>query len=456
MDVLNPAGPTSGTLDSKDSDMNDQGGPKVREMNRYFESIIPILREMHGIDDAAFWKMVLYWYVTDRIKSKGRLEGIHAVPYDHVAHKEMFRSDRKERLNRNAVDSIVDIAKISHRGQRHKFPVVVLYLTARYIVFKLMNRERGRSRRRVLETLSEQQADSWLKFALLHMPTVLVEDLDFYASVKIDVEDPVDMRKIKNGFAVAYASRKLKGRTTRLMQHGANYGELKDHAGTCIESRLPDEYFTWGWRYADNHVPGQSPRLESFAREYRQYSENETGNTILVALPVNRKDGFEENFSRFLSLLRAKELTDSWQFSIRKKPRKIVAGEPVERDEETLKSIGSEFSMDMGASSPRAIADARLVVVFDHPATMFLESIFVEKPTLAIASTLGEYRQEYLPHVRFLLECGILHQTVESLVERLEGVVEEPAKWWNEVKSSQGYAKYKATYCGWVQADPAG
>jgi putative transferase (TIGR04331 family) len=112
--------------------------------------------------------------------------------------------------------------------------------------------------------------------------------------------------------------------------------------------------------------------------------------------------------------------------------------------------------MDMGASSPRAIADARLVVVFDHPATMFLESIFVEKPTLAIASTLGEYRQEYLPHVRFLLECGILHQTVESLVERLEGVVEEPAKWWNEVKSSQGYAKYKATYCGWVQADPAG
>lgn len=54
-----------------------------------------------------------------------------------------------------------------------------------------------------------------------------------------------------------------------LHQHGGAYGEYPSHAGSIIEPRISDRFYSWGWTDgSEKLVPGQPYRLEDLKRHY--------------------------------------------------------------------------------------------------------------------------------------------------------------------------------------------
>ena len=86
---------------------------------------------------------------------------------------------------------------------------------------------------------------------------------------------------------------------------------------------------------------------------------------------------------------------------------------------------------------------SRIVVHWSHPATNFLECIFVDQPVVAVSSDL-EKTAIFRPFFDYFMAAGVLHEKPEFLIEHLNQI--EPETWWKEVMADPRYEQFKEIF----------
>lgn len=425
------------------------------EYLRFRARLIPIMRELHGVGSTNFWAIALFYFVGDTLKAGIDNQEKEGIGYDDVAHKELTRWGRAERIHRTAFHNLWEIARESrglhsqsepdsvHVPLNSKFQKLV-FLLLFMVRYWTRRKKPGSLKRQRLSLLAGEMNDEALSCALRHMPVHLVEDFDFYRAMKICYSHPLDTRKMKNGLAVSFASLAERGGTIRLKQHGGFYGEIQSK--DQVEIALPTFYHTWGWAYESHHVPDRAEQLDSFARKFSALKRS--GTDLLVILPTY----LDEHHSRRLrdiwpelaSIARGAQL----RLILRHRPRKVEQAEQAEQNKlrEMLKGTPITFSRHRFLEN--ALADARLSICVSHPATSFLQCLKVSSPVLAMISNRSDYIPQYLGFVTDLEKLGILHASTDSLLATASEVAGDPAVWWSEIEGDQRMFRYRANFCG--------
>lgn len=312
--------------------------------------------------------MALYWYITDVIKTGSAI--LKSPPYDEICYKELGRGqNRGKRVRFRKIRNITYVARRkTNKAQPEKLLQLRFILLAfcEYLYFKFLSSAHGRKKRKRLEVIGREDPGYFLCSAIKNIPKCYVEDLDFYYSSTVSTDYPVDTRLLKGGYSVAYSSRIDRGLPTSLAQHGAFYGEAKTK-GTEIESRLPDYFYTWGWKYAPNHVPHKPNQLMRFSNKM---NSNEKKHLVLIVLPSRLN---EENLNEAAQLYHeinglARNL--GLDVVIRPRPHK-----PKNKRDIVLRKLksffGNEVLIDKSSDAAASVSRAFLVVCVSHPATVF-------------------------------------------------------------------------------------
>lgn len=419
--------------------------PRVRE---YQNALIFYLQKIHGTGSVRFWTLATFWYVVDVVKAGNCQEASNLIPYDYVAFKELHRGCRTERVCRGPFDNIFDIAiKQSGDGRslarRIKFAWHYASLSLRYALFKVRNQSKQLRLREAVNHIYEDSPGDRERKLMRILPKCLVEDFEFYASINAINSTPQDTRNVKNGYAIAYAMRIDRGKETKLRQHGAFYGEVKDHIGTEIESQLCSYYYTWGWKYCNHHVPGSAHTLERIDQKYKKCKNR--NRVILIAMPSLIETADEHVLAEFVGLIQKTSALSQHRFVVRGRPSDKSASEGLERKLESI--VGGGISVHCAGDVSDALAAAKLVICLNHPATLFLQCVYSDIPVMGLARPVGEYHDKYKEHVKELLSLGMLHHSVESLVEFMQPSTEKIQSWWKVVRETRGFLCYQAKYC---------
>lgn len=418
--------------------------------------IIPLMQELHGLGSTNFWAIALYYFVGDTLKAGIENQEKQTIGYDDVAHKELTRWGRAERIHRTAPHNLREIAEEAsglHSQSKPDSVSVPLNSKSQKLAFLLVfmvrywtrRKNSGHLKRQRLNLLAQKINDEALACALRHMPVHLVEDFDFYRAMKICYLAPLDTRKMKNGLAVSFASLAERGGITRLEQHGGFYGETKSK-GTVVETSLPTFYHTWGWAYESHHVPGRAKQLETFARKFS--TQTHEGTDLLVILPTyldeHHGHRLRDIWPELASIARAARL----RLVLRHRPRKVEQADQAEQNRLRELLRGTSVTFSEHRSLENALAVTRLSICVSHPATAFLQCLKVSNPVLGFISDRSDYIPQYLGFVTDLEKLGVLHASSDSLLATASKVAGDPAVWWSQVEGDPRMSRYQENFCG--------
>ena len=218
-------------------------------------------------------------------------------------------------------------------------------------------------------------------------------------------------------------------------QHGGFYGEYKYHNAHHFEGKIADKFMTWGWKIRSNDVPYRAYRLEKFRKNYISL-ENKLYDILLI-YPIIRNRNFE--YVKNESDVFFKKINRSNYPVICSRPRPIAKfnrKSSLSFIPKNLCTIDSGFTNISGL-----ISKSKLIIIFTHPSTTLLECLYIDKPTVAILDNDNEHTEIVKPHYDFLLEKGLLHNSMDSLVKHINSV--DIDLWWNELIIHPKYLGFK-------------
>lgn len=395
-----------------------------------------------------FWNMALYWYIGDLIKSGG---GVLDCPaYDDISHKELSRGQKRtERVQHRTVRNIIKLARSRAENAKPRNLLIMVWLVAylgKYFLFKILNLKKGRSRRRILRNLARECPDDFIAYGISMIPVCYIEDFDFYYAITIDAKGPVDTRSLKGGYSISYSSRVDKGLPTRLAQHGGFTGEIKNSKGTEIEARIPTYYYTWGWRYSDNHIPHEPRRLVRFKSKIDDKLKR---TQILLVLPTHLDESVIEKTKKIYCGLLSSCAELGFDLTIRPRPPKIE-NKRNELLSDLKKAFGEGASIDLSSDVTDSISRSALVLCVAHPATIFLECMYAGEPVIALSDQRYEYHENYKSWVNLLHNKGVLFFEVDDLVDQVNRSLNSIETMWSDIENDLGIREYKKNYCGVV------
>lgn len=435
-------------------------GPEEHLRLRAF--LVPVMQDLHGFGSQQFWNICLFYFILDTLKAEGFCPSKPKTPYDDVAYKELTRWGRPERVNRGILENLAEILQegnMTHQSARSRAVFSQLPSKAKKILFMMRfllrylfrKKRRGAEKRKLLYRAATSIPDKTLARAIRYMPVHLVEDFEFFHCLKMDYPNPLDTRKMKNGLAVTFASFGERGGQTRLMQHGAFYGETQYDN---VETELPTFFHTWGWSYASHHVPGPSDVLDSFARSFSKLPQSEKD--LLVVLPAYLDVDHRKKLELIWPELEAVAERAGMDLRLRPRPRKVPQANTAQQQEIQNLLGNHRVSFSSQTNFETALSKSKLTISLAHPATAFLETLRVNQPILALASDRHAYLPEYEVFFSNLVDLGVLHLTEHSLIKLLDMVVEDPKAWWSEISLDERMVQFKEHFCGRGRADRLG
>lgn len=228
-----------------------------------------------------------------------------------------------------------------------------------------------------------------------------------------------------------------RGSRLAAVQHGGGYGVFRYSALERHESRVGDSWMVWGWaeppakgknlphhrisaalrlKAAPNRAKGESPILFVATAQPRYLYR-------FHSAPVGSQ--WEEYFDwqiRFMASL-----------SPQARDRLLFRPYPQEHGHAVRTRLTERFpDLRWDGARPyyRRLKESRLVVV-DHVATTFLESLAVNAPTVLFwDAERWEVRPEAEPHFESLRRAGILLGSPEEAAEAVSRIQGDPAAWW--------------------------
>lgn len=240
---------------------------------------------------------------------------------------------------------------------------------------------------------------------------------------------------------------------TRLVavQHGGGYGQYGRIWQEVVEREVVDSYWTWGWSGLD----GDS-RLRSVPAPWLSFRIDDKtpgAGLILVGTYQPRwRYGFQsqaqaEQFGAYLDARNGffTSLPEETRAasSVRLSPHDMgwdQAGR--------LHSAAPEVRQEFSAGPLHERLRGAALAVFDHPATSFLESMALDRPTLLFWNpTIWDERESAKPLLDGLRRARILHDRPESAAAEAVAALKDPRGWWARAEAREAAAAFRRHFC---------
>lgn len=236
-------------------------------------------------------------------------------------------------------------------------------------------------------------------------------------------------------------------RNSRLVtvQHGGGYGIYRLSPLEIHEAYLADSYMVWGW--ADSKIGPYrnlpSLRMSSLLDKRTRNSHTNQPETILFIATDHPRYLY-----RFISSPVGSQWEEylAWQFrflaTIPDRLRTILRFRPYSHDygrsiRERISQKFADILWDDGQPIQQRLKQSRLVVI-DHSATTFLETLVANIPTILFwDSERWEVRSEAEPYFEELRQVGILWDSPEAAADKVTAVYDNPWTWWGSPKVQQ-------------------
>lgn len=302
----------------------------------------------------------------------------------------------------------------------------------------------GGVKRKRVENMAMQFKDVYTQNIIRQLPGFLIEHFDAMIN-SIPLLQPEKKSFHVHNFHSLYNTLVValyieKGAKLYWYQHGAYYGELIGHNAHYLESSLADTFRTWGWKIRENDEPWKAYRLEKFKKAYESGILGMNDCLLICAPRLNNFN--KEYYQNIVSSLLLSSIREKYE-------RIVIRPRPGFKE----KSPKAQFNFirpttgitidDASRSMTEWIKDSKLVIQLTVPSTNFLECIYIDRPTMALLHN-EQPTDVVRPYYDYFLEVGVLHTSVESMVKLLCN--SDLTTWWDQVKSSDMYNKFKREF----------
>lgn len=285
----------------------------------------------------------------------------------------------------------------------------------------------------------------------LHLPSALLEGFALYRKVALAM--PVARPK------VVYSANALHGHLTfkilvaewrelgtRLLyhQHGGGYGIDRIHVIEELETRVADQFFTWGWRDSER----QSVRPLGPAA---------------LRLPSGAKVGFLLNcvdYPKTLIRLHFQPMPGTIQ-TMHKETCAFLTAFPKRKDllvRPYPNEYGWGFAAMMREAAPEAAFDDHRVgvlrryatsrlVIHNYLGTGYLETLALNVPTICFYDPdTYAFRDDALPLIERLECVGVLHRSGKAAAQFFASLGNSPEGWWMKPEVQEARIKFIDQY----------
>ena len=284
----------------------------------------------------------------------------------------------------------------------------------------------------------DNYSEIFISNIIKYIPKVYIEYFDDLMN-KVPMFEPekkiFHVSTIENLFVRFILSKYIiHGAKLKYYQHGGFYGEFKHHNSHHYESSIADQFMTWGWKIKANDEPSPAYRLEKFKDKFI-IQNNKTFDLLLIypsIYSVNEKH-FKQLSSVFFQKINRDKFT---KICARPRPKSTF------NRRADLKFISKDVTkIDSGYTSlSKLISKSKVVILMNHPSTTILECLYVDQPVIALLDN-DDPSEIIIPYYDFLLEIGLLHLTINSLVNHLNTIAID--NWWLQVIKDPKYLKFK-------------
>lgn len=301
------------------------------------------------------------------------------------------------------------------------------------------------SKREKCSMIATNHPDPFYKKVIGHLPIAFVEDFSrLYHLIPIykPTLKKIHVSGIDSDFIrILLAKYVQHGARLFYYQHGGLYGEQEFHAAHYHDSSVADQFVTWGWKIKEKDLPGKAYRLFPFRDLYIKNKSAPTDYDCILCFPkikTNNREKYKSYSTDFLSNI------DRVKYKrILARPHPINKWNDIKGQLDFLDS--NAIKIDSGRGKVAGlVAKSKIVVMFMHPTTNFLECLFVNHPYVGIL-TNDNPTDLVKPYYEFFIEHKVFHEDMLSIVEHLNTVDIE--KWWQKVMGHPLYTTFKQTFC---------
>jgi putative transferase (TIGR04331 family) len=307
--------------------------------------------------------------------------------------------------------------------------------------------------RKKLEVLNEvNEFESLLaKYIPRQMPTAYLESYSGLKNhaMRVFPKNPkviiyVNSHFGNEGFKIWSADQMEKGTKLVGMPHGGHYGHELWSANEVHETKIADQYCTWGWsdKNYTNLVPLPSLQLAGFQKRIQC---NPKGNILWIGTSIQR---YLDNMMGVKVSFRILEyIEDQKGFLKNLSPeiKNILTMRLFHTDyrrgiREQLSEAIPNLNFDASKGTIFQELNKSRLCIATYNGTSILETLSANFPTLGFWNfdhwPLRETAQSYFED---LCKVGIVHKTPESAASKMNEIYKDPMSWWlsNEVQESK-------------------
>lgn len=428
----------------------------IKLYNDISEILAIVLNKIHGTSySQRFWEILLGSYITAVIYDKDKLEienpslkvstflfsntlqlnskdiVFNRIKYlINIVKSKLSNMDLTFLLNGNQ-----NIAMGFHSPEEIK-PEMDIYLKSISPFFK--NKKYNSRLRNISIEKSEKYSDIFIHNIVKFIPKVYIEHFSAIID-KVPIFEPENkifhishFQTIMDNFIIAKYIEN--GSKLYFYQHGGFYGEFTYHKAHRTQSRIADKFMTWGWKKMNKDEPSKAYRLEKFKKELNPSKKKIYDLLMVYPIIFQRNKAMVEMESKlfFNSLNRTKY------------PKICARPRPIGRfnRKAILKFVAKDVSkIDNGFSKIyRLIEKSKLVIILSYPSTTLLECLYINKPVIGLLKN-DNPSGIVQPYYDFFLEKGMLHISMESMVNHLNNT--DIIEWWEELIQHSMYLKFK-------------
>jgi hypothetical protein len=240
-----------------------------------------------------------------------------------------------------------------------------------------------------------------------------------------------------------------KGGRFVLYQDGCEYETPNQKMNIDIHLKYVSEYRTFGWSIGEKVIPFRSIRLQEFNDEYTRlvregFTRKYQALIFITTLTNHFKNRTIVKSESFFEKINRDKYP---QIAIRPRPYSRKLGILNRRIDQKELKIPNDVTLTSGMGNPAGdVVLAELVVHWFMPSTNFLECIYVNHPVVVLQEGY-EPTNVFKPIYEELNELGILHYTLDSMLEFLNSM-DDVNSWWSATVNSEKYKAIKRLIAG--------
>ena len=244
-----------------------------------------------------------------------------------------------------------------------------------------------------------------------------------------------DLFKVWASKKIAKGSRYITG------QHGNNYGTYR-YMMPSIEEATADKFITWGWSDGmKQHAPAF---ILKSAGLKKKSGKSASGLLLIEAYYYNMMNTWDRAYefecywqtqAAFVSSLR-KDIKEDLTIRLHSEHRKRDGCE-ISR----WSDFDSTIQVEPGEKPMKSLLESNRLIVYGYDSTGILETLSMNKPTIAFWENGFEHlRDSAKPYYQLLVDVGIFHLTPSSTAQKINEVWDNLDDWWLS-KDVQGVRK---------------